>query len=182
MPDAIAATPDVPSGTERTLDTAPARWPMWTALAAGALLTLLAGFGGALAAIAATLAQPAFALGIAQWRGRRIAPRKLPREGGWLASLWGGAFLVALAVVLWPLSALREGGSLVAALGLSLVAGVLLLGVWRLWPLWHGQETEGGRLARHWGELGELDAGAWRGLGVAAIVVAMLGAILLLAW
>src|SRR5688572_6048634 len=146
MPDAIAATPEAQPGTERTLDTAPARWPLWTALAAGALLTLLAGFGGAVAAIAATLAQPAFALGIALLRGRRIAPRKLLREGGWLALLWGSAFLLVLAVVLWPLSALIEGGSLMAALGLSLVAGVLLLGVWRLWPLWHGQETEGGRL------------------------------------
>ncbi len=182
MPDAITATSEAQPGPERTLDTAPARWPLWTALAAGALLTLLAGFGGAVAAIAATLAQPAFALGIALLRGRRIAPRKLLREGGWLALLWGGAFLLVLAVALWPLSALIEGGSLMAALGLSLVAGVLLLGVWRLWPLWHGQETEGGRLARHWGELGELDAGAWRGLGVAAIVTGVLGAIVLLAW
>ena len=182
MPDAIAATPEVQSGTERTLDTAPARWPLWATLAAGALLTLLAGFGGAVAAIAAIFAQPAFALGVAQLRGRRIVPRKLLREAGWLAALWGAAFLIALAVVLWPLSALREGGSLMAALGVSLVAGVLLLGVWRLWPLWHGQETEGGRLTRHWNELGELDAGAWRGLGVAAIVVGMLGATVLLAW
>ena len=182
MPDAIAATPEVQSGTERTLDTAPARWPLWATLAAGALLTLLAGFGGAVAAIAAIFAQPAFALGVAQLRGRRIVPRKLLRDAGWLAALWGAAFLIALAVVLWPLSALREGGSLMAALGVSLVAGVLLLGVWRLWSLWHGQETEGGRLTRHWNELGELDAGAWRGLGVAAIVVGMLGATVLLAW
>jgi ankyrin repeat protein len=148
----------------------------------------LAGYGGGVAgaflvAIAALLAQPAFALAVALLRGRPVAPpRVLLREGGWLAVLWGGAFALALAVATWPLSALIEGGSLMAALGLSLVAGVLLLCLWRLWPLWHGLETEGGTLAQHWRELGELDAGAWRGLGVAAVVIAVLATIALLAW
>ncbi|MFC5579044.1 ankyrin repeat domain-containing protein [Lysobacter niabensis] len=157
-------------------------------LAGGVVLSVLAGLAGGLAggipaAIAAVLAQPACALAISQFRGRHIvSPRALLREGGWLTLLWGGAFVLGLAVITWPLSALIEGGSLMAALGLSLMAGVLLVCLWRLWPLWHGLETEGGTLAQHWRELGELDAGAWRGLGVAAVVIAVLGTIALLAW
>jgi len=178
MPEAIVATPAAQ----------PARWPLWAMLAGAVLLSLLTGVGtgvagGIFAAIAAVLAQPAFALAVSQFRGRQVAsPRSLLVEGGWLALLWGGAFVLVLAVVTWPLSALIEGGSLMAALGLSLMAGLLLLGLWRLWPLWHGLETEGGTLARHWRELGELDAGAWRGLGVSVVVAAALGAIVLLAW
>jgi ankyrin repeat protein len=152
------------------------------ALAAGVVLAAVSGLGG-VAAIAAVLAQPAFALAIAQWRGRGLVePRALLQEGGRLALLWGAAAVVALVVLAWPLAALVAGGSLTAALGLSLVAGLLLLGLWRLWPLWHGMETEGGEPARHWQELGELDAGAWRGLGVAAIVAILLGTVVLLAW
>jgi len=182
MPDAIAATPDTPAAMPADTRRVAPRWLPWATLAGAAVLAAVAGFGG-IAAIAALLAQPAFALAVAQFRGRRFAtPRALLGESGWLALLWGGAFVLALAVVTWPLSALIEGGSLLSALGLSLMAGVLLLGAWRLWPLWHGMETEGGTLAQHWGELGELDAGAWRGLGVAGIVVALLGAILVLAW
>src|SRR4249919_2385866 len=182
MPDASAATPDTPAAMPADAPrVAPRRLP-WATLAVAVALAAVAGFGG-IAAIAALLAQPAFALAVAQFRGRRFAtPRALLGESGWLALLWGGAFVLALAVVTWPLSALIEGGSLLSALGLSLMAGVLLLGAWRLWPLWHGMETEGGTLAQHWGELGELDAGAWRGLGVAGIVVALLAAILVLAW
>ncbi|HJW47375.1 MAG TPA: hypothetical protein VJ484_12940, partial [Lysobacter sp.] len=165
---------------------APARWPLWAALAGGGVLTALAGFGGAVAALTSLLAQPAFALAVAQWRGRAIAGtpvdlRALAREAGWLALLWGAAFALTIAVVSWPLSALQQGGSLLAALGLSMVAGVVLLGLWRVWPLWHGLENEGGTLPRHWRELGELEPGAWRGLGVAAIIGAILATIVLLA-
>lgn len=177
MPDAVVATPVAQ----------PARWPLWAMLTGAALPCVLAGLGGwagwIFATIAAVLAQPAFAQAAAQFRGRPVAPpRALLREGGRLAVLWGGAFVLALAIVAWPLSALIESGSLLSALGLSLMAGVLLLCLWRLWPLWHGLETEGGTLARHWNELGELDAGAWRGLGVAAAVAAVVGTLVLLAW
>ncbi|MFC5570343.1 ankyrin repeat domain-containing protein [Lysobacter yangpyeongensis] len=154
----------------------------WIAFACGIALAGLAGFGG-IAAVAALLAQPAFALAVAQRRGREFAaPRALLVEAGWLAALWSGAAVLVFALVAWPLSALIDGGSLSAALGLSLVAGVVVLALWRLWPLWHGMETEGGAPARHWSELGELDAGAWRGCGVAAIVTVLLGVLVLLAW
>ncbi len=134
------------------------------------------------------LAQPAFALAVAQWRGRAIAGtpvdlRALAREAGWLALLWGAAFaLTHRGGQPGRCRRCSEGGSLLAALGLSLVAGVVLLGLWRVWPLWHGLENEGGTLPRHWRELGELEPGAWRGLGVAAIMAAILAAIVLLAW
>lgn len=170
-----------PGAPAETRGVASRRAP-WAALAAGVALTAMSGLGG-VAALAALIAQPAFALAVAQFRSRQVAtPRALLREGAWHALLWSGAFAVAAAVVAWPLAALAEGGSLTAALGLSLMAGVLLLGLWRLWPLWHGLETEGGTLAQHWQELGELDAGAWRGLGVAVIVASLLGAIVMLAW
>jgi hypothetical protein len=176
MPEAIAAKP-------KPRPVSALRWPLWAALAGGGILTLLAGFGGVIAAIGATLAQPAFALAMAQWRGRTVAdPRELMREGGWLALLWGVALVLTLAVVSWPMSALLQAGSLLAAFGLSLVAGVVLLGLWRLWPLWHGLENEGGTLPQHWRELGELEPGSWRGLGVAAIAATLLAAIVLLAW
>ena len=142
MPDAIAATPDTPAAMPADTRRVAPRWLPWATLAGAVALAAVAGFGG-IAAIAALLAQPAFALAVAQFRGRRFAtPRALLGESGWLALLWGGAFALAVAVVTWPLSALIEGSSLLSALGLSLMAGVLLLGAWRLWPLWHGMETE----------------------------------------
>jgi len=82
----------------------------------------------------------------------------------------------------WPLAALRETGSLSAAIGLSIVAGVALLLLWRTWPVWHALEREGGAPGASWRALGEVEVGAWRGLGVAAIVALLLGTILVLAW
>jgi len=182
MPEAIAATTDTPPAAPPETRRAPGRGLPWALLAGGVLLTTLAGLGG-VAALAAVLAQPLYSLAIVQLRGRPpLAPRALQREGGWLALVWGAAVALSVAVVAWPLSALLEGGSLLAALGVSLMAGVVLLGVWRLWPLWHGLASEGGTLRQHWQELGELDAGAWRGLLVAGCVSAILGAVVLLAW
>jgi hypothetical protein len=57
-----------------------------------------------------------------------------------------------------------------------------LLLLWRTWPVWHVLEREGGAPGALWRGLGEVEVGAWRGLGVAAIVAVLLGAILTLAW
>lgn len=152
-------------------------------VAGGVLLMLLAGVGGAVAALAATLAQSLFALAARGWRdGGLPARRDALRDAGALALAWAAGVAVLGAVVAWPLASLRESGSLGAALALSAAFGVTLLGLWRLWPLWLGIEREGGPLREHWHALGELELGAWRGLGVAAIVLALAAAVLLLAW
>ncbi|MGO4776802.1 hypothetical protein AB4084_15070, partial [Lysobacter sp. 2RAB21] len=109
------------------------------ALAAGAVLALATGFGGSpvgavIALIGGALSQPAFALAARLWKRRDAKPMwasELPA----LAALWGGATAATAALVAWPLSALMQSGSLLAALGLRVVAGLILLGLWRLWPL-----------------------------------------------
>src|SRR5688500_6946018 len=151
------------------------------AAGAGAVLAALAWFGGAIAAFAGALAQPAFALAVS-WQRRTRTGGDWRREALALSALWLGGLAVAAALVAWPLAALRDSGSLAAAIGLSCVAGVCLLGLWRTWPLWHGLERDGGALRAHWRARGEVEAGAWRGLGVASAVALVLAGVLLLAW
>ncbi|ALN88283.1 ankyrin repeat domain-containing protein [Lysobacter capsici] len=156
------------------------------ALAAGLVLALATGFGGsiggaAIALIGGALAQPAFALAARLWRRRDAAIDWKPELGA-LAALWGGTTAATAALVAWPLSALLQSGSLLAVLGLSVVAGLILLGLWRLWPLWQAAERDGAALAPQWARLADLDVGAWRGLGVAAIVAGLSGLALVLAW
>jgi ankyrin repeat protein len=151
------------------------------ALAAGVALTAAAGVEAWPMAVLATLAQPALALGVSWLRGTRTSPR-WPRDAAVLAGTWVAALVVVALLVAWPLRALRETGSLSAAVGLSVAAGVALLLLWRTWPVWHALEIDGGPVAASWRSLGEVEVGAWRGLGVAAIVASLLGAILALAW
>jgi ankyrin repeat protein len=151
------------------------------AAAVGVLLAGLAGFGGIVAALAGALAQAAFALAVS-WQRRTRGGGEWTREALALCALWLGGLLVVAALVAWPLAALRDSGSLAAAIGLSCVAGVCLLGLWRTWPLWHGLERDGGDWRGHWRALGEVEVGVWRGLGVALAVAVVLAGILLLAW
>lgn len=152
-------------------------------LAGAAALCLLTGLGSIVAAVAGVLAQPLAALAVRGWRDGALPTRnEAMREAGVLALLWAAVAAVLAAVVAWPLSSLLQTGSLASALGLSAVTGVALLGLWRLWPLWLGAEREGGPLREHWQALGELELSAWRGLGVAAIVLALAAAVLVLAW
>ncbi|RPE79871.1 ankyrin repeat domain-containing protein [Vulcaniibacterium tengchongense] len=164
---------------------AAARALPWAGLAAaaGLLLSLLAGFGGAVAALAGTLAQPAYALALRGLRDRDATGHAAWRRDGLaLAGLWAAAVAGFGLAAAWPLAALLRTGSLGAALGLSAAVGLALLALWRLWPLWRGLEREGGPLREHWQALPALDLGAWRGLGVAAAVLAPAAAIVLLAW
>src|SRR5688572_18159821 len=159
------------------------RWmkPAIAAAATGLVLAGLAGFGGVMAAVAGGLAQPAFALAWSWRRGTRVAG-DWRRDALVLGVLWfGGLALVAL-LVAWPLAALRDSGSLGAAIGLSVVSGVCLLGFWRTWPLWHALERDGGDWRVHSRSLGEVEIGTWRGLGVAVLIAAVLTVLLLLAW
>lgn len=154
-----------------------ARGPRLLAALLGVALTVVAGFGGA-AAAAGWLAQAAFARAL-----RREAHTGLDaRDLGGLLALWGVALLAATVLVAWPLSALRESAGLGAALALSLAGGVVLIGLWRLWPLFQAQERDGGTLTAHWRALAAQDATAWRGLGAAALVGGVLASIVLLAW
>lgn len=152
-------------------------------LIAGAVLAALAGAGSMLAALGGTLAQPLFALAVARWCGHAPGDaRSLRRDAFALSGLWVLAFAAIAALVAWPLAALLRGGSLLAALALSAAVGAALLGLWRVWPLWPALERDGGPLAQQWRELDVAEPGAWRGLGVAAIVLALAVLVLLLAW
>ncbi|WP_407353115.1 ankyrin repeat domain-containing protein [Luteimonas sp. R10] len=153
----------------------------------GAILSLIAGFGGIAAALGMWLAQPAFALAVRWWRGTGPAPAEsgpaaLRRDGLDLLALWGIALAVGALLLAWPLSALRQGGTLGAALGVSAMAGICTIGLWRLWPLWHALERDGGGLSRHWRGLADRDASPTRGAVLALCVAAVLAATLLLAW
>ncbi|MET1161056.1 MAG: hypothetical protein ABWY48_00830, partial [Pseudoxanthomonas sp.] len=125
-----------------------ARAAPWIALALGLLLAALTAIGGVWAASGALLAQPALALAVSWQRQTRARPSGWAWRGDALAllSLWAVGFLVCALLVAWPLAALRQSGSLPAALGLSAVAGALLIGLWRTWPMWHLLEREGGSL------------------------------------
>jgi ankyrin repeat protein len=160
-------------GLQRTLPPA--------ALAAGAALAAIAGIGGWVAAMAATLAQPAFALALSRWR-RGPAATAWPRHALGLVFLWGASAMLFAALVAWPFSSLLASGSLGAALAASLASGIALIVAWRTWPLWHGMERDGGHASDHWRELSRVDTGEWRGLGAGAAIVALAALPLLLAW
>jgi uncharacterized protein len=155
------------------------------ALAAGLLLAMLAGFGGVIAGLGVWLAQPALALAVSWHAGTRhwsSRPAALRRDLLGLLLPWGAVLAISALLIAWPLTSLRESGSLPAALGLSAVIGALLIGLWRTWPLWQALERDGGSLASHWRALPEHEFHAWRGLIVAALVTGITGGGLLLAW
>src|SRR5678815_4130410 len=93
----------------------------------GVALAALCGFGGALAAVGGWLAQPAFALALRGSQPHAQASTAWRRDALALALLWGLATLAAAVLAAWPLSALLRDGGLGAALGLSLVAGLVLI-------------------------------------------------------
>lgn len=164
---------------------ADSRVSRWSLILAGAGLALIAvtGLGGWLAAVGGVLAQPVLALAArlqrhpAPWSAARLRVELGPLLALWVLAVGGVALLVA-----WPLSSLLANGSLPAVLGLSAVAGGALVVLWRLWPLWQGLERDGGALGDHRRALDGLEAGAWRGLGVATAVAAIAALIVVLAW
>ena len=148
----------------------------------GALATALAGLGGVAAALGGLLAQPAFALALRARRGALPAAAQLRGEAAWLLALWAAALCGLALLVAWPLASLRQGGGLGAAVGLSAAVGLGLIAAWRTWPLWLWLERDGGTLPQRWQALGDSDVGAWRGLGVAAMVLAIVSMVLACAW
>ncbi|MEF3083496.1 ankyrin repeat domain-containing protein [Luteimonas sp. SMYT11W] len=152
-------------------------------LLAGIALAALTLVGGPLAAVAGALAQPAFALVVRGWRTRAVpAGATLRTDLMSLAGAWGGATVATAALVAWPLSALRQGGELGAALALSVAVGLAVIGFWRTWPLWHAIERDGGDLRTHWRALSERETSNWRGVGAALCVAAIVALVLMPAW
>ena len=127
------------------------------------------------------LAQPALIVGWGRLRGDRALP--LRDDVLSLLLLWGlSAALLALVVAL-PLEALRESGALLPALGLSLSAGLVLLGLWRWWPSYALAVRSGARFSRLVAVSGSAGgADALRGLAMAALVLGVLALELGLAW
>lgn len=155
------------------------------AFSAGALLALASMFGGLPGAVLAALAQPAFALGVS-WLRRTRAMRPLremlAEDLPALLALWSAGPLALALLLAWPLAALRESGSLAAALGLAVLLSAGLLAAWRTWPLWNDVERLAGGLLRHAAALAGRDLGAWRGLPVAIVVLAICTLVVLPAW
>ncbi len=163
----------------------PERMPV--AGAALLVVALLAAIGsgyagdGAAAALA-WLAQVPAALGIALLRGSRNQ-RALAADAGRLALHWGGGFLLAGALLAWPLLRLREAPSLGHALALAGLAGALLVALWWRWPDWYTLERSGGSAQSRFAARQAQDPAAWRGLLLGAVpVFLLLAGGLLLGW
>lgn len=163
----------------------PERMPV--AGAALLALALLAAVGSGfaadgVAAALAWLAQVPAALGIALLRGSRDR-RALALDAGRLALLWGGGFLLAGALLAWPLLRLREAPSLGHALALAGLAGALLVALWWRWPDWYTLERSGGSAQSRFAARQAQDPAAWRGLLLGALpVFLLLAGGLLLGW
>ncbi|WP_441005043.1 ankyrin repeat domain-containing protein, partial [Novilysobacter viscosus] len=128
--------------------------------------------------------QPALALAARGWHQRDAlaSPAALRRDGLSLLALWVGTALLIGLLAAWPLSALLRSGALLPVLGLSVVAGVVVVALWRSWPLWQGLSRDGGPLREHALSLHDLDAAAWRGLALAAGIALVAGLVVVLAW
>ena len=154
----------------------------WAWLALGAGLSLLPLWAHPAALLGTWLAQPALALGLSAVHGLR-ADRAGRRDFLALAVLWFVGFAGVALAAGWPLAALRDTGSLAAALALSAMAGAVLLCLWRAWPAFGLGERDGAplpALAAAVGSAGPPDAA--RGFLVALAVFAVLAGGLLLAW
>ncbi len=129
----------------------------------------------------AWLAQAPMALGIALLRGTQRGSR-LGRDGWALALAWGGGFLLAVMLAALPMRALLGAPGLLPVMAMSCAGAILLLVVWRYWPLWHGLERQGGTIGKHLAALGTHQRSAWSGLQVAVPVWLLLAGGIALGW
>ena len=145
------------------------------------LLAVACWFDVGSAGALAWLAQVPAALGVAVLRGTRGKAR-LVRDALSLALLWGAAFLLAGALAAWPMQALRAAPGLLPTLAMSGASAVVLLLLWRHWPLWHAIEREGGGIGARHAAQDAYERGAWSGLQVAVPALLLLGGGIALAW
>ena len=150
-------------------------------VATGLLLAAACWFDIGSAAASALFAQGPTALGIALLRGTR-GKTGLGRDALSLTLLWAGGFLCAGLLVAWPLQALRASPGLLPTLAMSSACAVLLLLLWRHWPLWHGLEREGGGIRARHALQDAHERSAWSGLQVAVPVLLLLGGGIALGW
>ena len=150
-------------------------------VATSLLLAATCWFDVGSAGVLAWLAQVPMALGIALLRGTQRGAR-LGRDAAALALAWAGGFALAVLLAAWPLPALRSAPSLLSVLAMSTAGAVLLLVLWRYWPLWHGLEREGGGIGKQRAALDTHQRGAWSGLQVAVPMWLLLTAGVALGW
>ncbi len=126
------------------------------------------------------LAQPAFALAWRYWRQAKVNAM-LGRDAIVLGIIWAAGYSALALSIAWPISALRDTGSLSSSLGLSLVLGLAWLVLWRKWPVYARATRVGGTLAN----VTSAPAGSAvvnRGLGLAAAILSVLIIGLLCVW
>jgi hypothetical protein len=155
------------------------------AFAVGAVLALGAAVGGVAGCHPCRTGATGVRAGrVVVARSRALLPLKVVARQDLpaLLALWAAAPLLLALLLAWPLAALRDSGSLAAVLGLSVLVSAGLLAAWRTWPLWNDVERLDGSLAQHWQALAGRDLTAWRGLGVAALVIALAALVVLPAW
>src|SRR5690606_40146681 len=99
-----------------------------------------------------------------------------------LLATWGLGLSAAALLLAWPLQPLRDHASLGAALGTSLMAALLVLGLWRTWPVWRAVEGDGAAAGASWRRLPQQQADSCAGLGAGVAIALLLGGWLLLAW
>ncbi|MEO8743450.1 MAG: ankyrin repeat domain-containing protein, partial [Lysobacteraceae bacterium] len=167
----------------------PARQPLraTVALLAGMALSLLPLVSQATAwMIGPLLAQSLFALAAAWWLGSRPAGEEFSRwlpDAVALLLLWSAAWLLAIAALAWPLPMLLRDGSLNAALCVSAAIGLVLVVLWRYWPVFtQAERTGGGLAALYEAANGEGEIATLRGLLVALAIASVLALLVVIGW
>ena len=146
-------------------------------------LLLVAGcwFDVGSAGVLAWLAQAPMALGIALLRGTQRGSN-LARDAASLSLAWVGGFVLAVVLSAWPLHTLLVSPDLLPALAMSAVGALLLVALWRFWPIWHGLERQGGSIGKYLDALASHQRSAWSGLQVAVPVWLLLAGGIALGW
>ncbi len=150
-------------------------------IAASLLLAAGCWFEVGSAGLLAWAAQAPMALGIALLRGTQRGTR-LGRDVLALALAWAAAFALAVVLGAWPLRALLAAPDLLPVLAISTAGAIVLLALWRFWPLWHGLERHGGNIRQHVTRLDTHQRGAWSGLQVAVPIWLLLAGGIALGW